>query len=128
MRYALYRDEVERTAQHLGVTFDEALAHLLAQKTYSYLPEGYAECPACHGSGIGDPPDELNQKWYPRTVRFACRNCGGLSMAGVATGFTRLRPDGTPCVHEWRGVTAGRCYRVFTCKHCQETYDEDSSD
>lgn len=57
-----------------------------------------------------------------------CTNCGGQTMYGIPTGKSFLRKDGTPCVHEYTGVSGGRCYTIYTCKHCDYRYDIDSSD
>lgn len=73
-------------------------------------------CPVCDGS-----------LKFPGTER-PCNNCGGQGMFGIATGVVPLRPDGTPCKHEYVGETRGRCYTVYTCKHCNHSYDIDSSD
>lgn len=75
-------------------------------------------CPVCNGTGIVTTARGDRQ----------CQNCGGQTMSMKATGQVRLRADGTPCAHEYTGRTAGRCYVVYTCKHCGDTYSIDSSD
>jgi hypothetical protein len=65
-------------------------------------------CPMCKGTGK------------------TCINCGGQTMLGNATGRVRLRPDGVPCTHEFTAEKRGRCYYVYTCKHCQQSYEIDS--
>jgi DNA-directed RNA polymerase subunit RPC12/RpoP len=57
-----------------------------------------------------------------------CQNCGGQTMYGNPTGFSRTRKDGAPCEHEYTGVKRGRCYTVYTCVHCGYSYDIDSGD
>ena len=79
----------------------------------TYTPK-VATCPVCRGA--------LHVNGEP------CHNCGGQKMMRIPTGQTRTRADGTPCVHEFVGREAGRCYRWFTCVHCGERYDEDSGD
>lgn len=96
-------------------------------------------CPVCNGTArqaldsTGKPVEQAEP--YPRWPQFAaqgwmaCRNCGGQTMSLIATGKTYPRNDtGEPCKHEFVGRNAGRCYTVFTCKHCPETYEIDSSD
>lgn len=77
-------------------------------------------CPVCAGTGRV-PGRNANEAR-------ACTNCGGQTMSMKATGQVRLRPDGAPCTHEYVGRNAGRCYTVYTCKHCGDTYSIDSSD
>jgi hypothetical protein len=73
-------------------------------------------CPACQGTRLA--PDGHS----------ACKNCGGQTMSGVATGKVRTRPDGTACIHEHKGQEAGRCATRFTCSHCGDGYLIDSGD
>jgi hypothetical protein len=123
-RRDLTLSELEARALQEGISADAALSRYLRDKAYSYVPEGYGECPACEGSGL-----ERERRPYRSAVRCACTNCGGQTMSGGATGLVPLRRDsGEPCVHEYDGRSAGRCYRVFTCKHCGFSYDEDSGD
>jgi len=91
-------------------------------------------CPVCNGSGRVALSDR-DRKYAPNlygydkeTDTVPCRNCGGQTMYGEPTGKVLLRPDGTPCVHEYVGVQRGRCYTVYTCKHCGSSYDIDSGD
>lgn len=94
-------------------------------------------CPVCNGTKQMPCPDHLRvygQKngWYnyrasDDTVR--CTNCGGQTMFGQPTGEVPLnRETGEPCLHEYTGQSRGRCYTVYTCKHCGHSYDIDSSD
>jgi hypothetical protein len=93
-------------------------------------------CPVCNGSGHMPCPDRLRDYgkkngWYgyrEEDDTVTCTNCGGQTMYGKPTGKVLLRPDGTPCTHEYVGVTRGRCYTVYTCKHCGSSYDIDSGD
>lgn len=52
-----------------------------------------------------------------------CPVCNGTTRRSAPNSDT-----GTPCRHEFVGQDAGRCYTVYTCKHCPERYDIDSSD
>ena len=96
------------------------------------MKEGYGICPVCNGSGrvpAGDSKYKHITSGYDKeTDTFKCCNCGGQRMFGSPTGEVRLRSDGTPCKHEYVGVTRGRCYTVYTCKHCGDSYDIDSGD
>lgn len=93
-----------------------------------------ATCPVCNGT-TRVPVDKANQQWkhimagYDKaTDTFPCRNCGGQTMYGKATGQVRVRPDGTPCAHSYIGRPAGRCYTIYTCQECGDHYDIDSGD
>ena len=96
------------------------------------MREGYGVCPVCNGTkrvSAGDSKYKHVMAGYDKeTDTLACSNCGGQRMYGQPTGEVRLRSDGTPCKHEYEGVTRGRCYTVYTCKHCGDSYDIDSSD
>lgn len=91
-------------------------------------------CPVCDGSGrrAVTPSEQSNASvmWgYDKASNtLGCRNCGAQRMSGKATGLVPLRADGSPCKHEYRGVQQGRCYTVYTCLHCEDRYDWDSSD
>ena len=86
-------------------------------------------CPVCNGTKkIPLTEEEKKQWWYKDQTERECFNCGGSTMYGKASGFVRLRPDGTPCKHEYIGRNAGRCYTIYTCKHCGDFYDIDSGD
>ena len=94
-------------------------------------------CPACGGTGRmaveGRPYAEWTRKYKTSGYSAAddtinCQNCGGQTMLGEATGKSKLRPDGTPCLHEYEGEKRGRCYTIFTCRHCGYRYDVDSGD
>jgi hypothetical protein len=49
-------------------------------------------------------------------------------MSVKGTGRVRLRPDGTPCTHKYFARNAGRCYTVYTCELCGDSYGIDSGD
>lgn len=93
-------------------------------------------CPVCNGTGHMPCPDSLRKYgvssgWYGYRAEddtVTCTNCGGQYMFGKPTGEVNLRADGTPCVHEYEGRNAGRCYTIYTCKHCDDNYAIDSSD
>lgn len=98
------------------------------------MRDGYGVCPVCNSSGR-KPADEEMKKYSNVIAGYdksndtvACNNCGGQGMYGRPTGEVPLRPDGTPCKHEYKGVERGRCYTVYTCIHCNHRYDIDSGD
>lgn len=87
-------------------------------------------CPVCNGTGRAP---YIQGHWYGykydrATNTVCCYNCGGQTMSLTPTGKVPLRPDGTPCTHEYKGRNAGRCYTTYTCKHCGDTYSIDSGD
>lgn len=92
----------------------------------------YGICPVCNGSGRRDASNDKYKNVYAgydkETDTIPCTNCGGQTMFGKPSGKVPLRPDGTPCKHEYVGVSRGRCYTVYTCKHCNHSYDIDSGD
>jgi hypothetical protein len=86
-------------------------------------------CPVCQGTKRVALTDmERAQWWNNGKTDQPCRNCGGQTQFGAASGFTFLREDGTPCVHEYRSENRGRCYTVYFCQHCPDSFDIDSSD
>jgi transcription elongation factor Elf1 len=92
------------------------------------------KCPVCDGtSRVACTPGLARWKTRMRgydaeTDTLPCQNCGGQTMYGPATGQVRLRCDGVPCTHEYQGRDAGRCYTIYTCLHCGDSYDIDSGD
>lgn len=59
-----------------------------------------------------------------------CNNCGGQYMYTSPKGMVRLRPDGNPCMHDYKDVsdTHFRSLRNYQCTHCQDSYEIDSGD
>lgn len=100
------------------------------------LEVSYGICPVCSGSGHMPCPNYLRKDgkshgWYGYREyddTITCTNCGGQTMYGKPSGKVRLREDGTPCVHEYDSREAGRCYTIYTCKHCKHSFDIDSGD
>lgn len=92
-----------------------------------------AICPVCNGTcrvpAGNDKYKQMYSSYDNLTDTLPCRNCGGQTMYGRPTGRVSLRKDnGEPCVHEYTSQNAGRCYTVYTCKHCDHRYDIDSGD
>lgn len=96
------------------------------------------ECPMCKGTGrmIVDPAKQplAPGQYYgyrdfnPADQSYTCNNCVGYGYT-IAPGRVPLRPDGTPCTHEFTRTNLGRCYNRYTCKHkCGTTFTVDSSD
>lgn len=112
-------------------------------------------CPACEGSTRRPVPESSrryikhNAKWghwgtagyqppgpgpyvqgqgWEEGGTFPCNNCGGQTMFSKAIGEVPLRPDGTPCLHEYTHKTTRNCYHESTCKHCGFYYAIDSGD
>jgi len=89
-------------------------------------------CPVCNGSARIAAPDDRYKTVYSGYDAAAntlpCKNCGGQTMYGRATGQVPLRPDGTLCQHSYISRNAGRCYTIYTCEHCSHYYNIDSSD
>ena len=95
-------------------------------------------CPCCNGTGHMPCPNEqirgygVKNGWYGYRAEddtVDCTNCGGQYMFGKPTGKVRLRPDGTPCKHEY-SYSKGRwnCTHDYKCVHCSDTYMIDSGD
>jgi hypothetical protein len=90
-------------------------------------------CPVCNGTAripAGDTKYKTIMASYDAaTDTFACRNCGGQTMACRGTGRVRLRPDGTPCTHKYQGRQLGNCYWEYTCTEgCGDRHCIDSGD
>jgi len=100
------------------------------------IEKGYGACPVCDGSGRMPTSDRLRSYaeqygWYGYSKeddKCSCTNCGGQTMFGRPSGQVPLREDGTPCKHEYKSATVGRCLTRYTCMHCKFTYDIDSGD
>lgn len=93
-------------------------------------------CPVCEGSGRMPTPDDMRKYgeaygWYGYSKdddRCTCRNCGGQTMSGRATGLVKTRKDGTACVHEYVASKGQwNCTTDYVCKHCGDEYMIDSS-
>ena len=90
-------------------------------------------CLVCDGTGRipanhADPYHKRLAGYDKTTDTAPCRNCGGQTMSCVGTGQVWLRPDGTPCVHEYEYKLLGNCWHGYTCKHCGYSYTIDSGD
>ena len=87
-------------------------------------------CPVCNGTGRAPATSKYMYSfgYDAATNTIPCQNCGGQTMSLNPTGRARLRPDGTPCHHQYRGVEAGRCLTRYICEHCGDTYVIDSGD
>jgi len=93
-------------------------------------------CPVCNGTGRMPTPEYLRKYgeqngWYGYDKSddcCTCTNCGGQTMYGRPTGQVPLRPDGTPCKHEYTSATVGRCLTEYLCVHCGDRYQIDSGD
>lgn len=89
----------------------------------------YGTCPICNGSGevlLSD--EEKKYIWNKNETHRACRNCGGQTMYGNASGQVPLNREGQPCVHSYTGTVIGRCLTEYVCKHCGHRYQIDSGD
>jgi len=89
-------------------------------------------CPMCQGSGrkaAGDDKWASSYSGYDKaTHTLPCTNCGGQTMYGKATGQVPLNKEGQPCLHDYEGRNAGRCYTMYSCKHCGDSFGIDSGD
>lgn len=96
------------------------------------LKKGYGICPVCNGSGRRPAGDyrykHITAGYDAESDTLSCNNCGGQTMFGKPTGQVPLREDGTPCKHEFKGVSIGRCLTRYTCVHCVSSYEIDSGD
>ena len=95
------------------------------------------DCSVCNGTGRREVPADT--KFLKSTAGYSfdaltdthtlpCRNCGGQTMSCRGTGKVNTRPDGTPCIHEYKYESLGRCYHGYTCIHCGDRYTIDSGD
>jgi hypothetical protein len=89
-------------------------------------------CPVCHGTTRRPAGNDKYKHVYSGydkvTDTLMCNNCGGQTMGLHATGIVYLRPDGTPCKHEYVSKIIGNCLTQYTCKHCPESHTIASSD
>ena len=91
-------------------------------------------CPVCDGTGR-KPATEMarNNKWYGYdkvTDTQHCHNCQYKGMfAPPPTGRVELRPDGTPCEHDYELTRVQRYFKEYSCIHgCGNGYVIDSGD
>jgi DNA-directed RNA polymerase subunit RPC12/RpoP len=73
--------------------------------------------------------------WFgydPKSDTIRCDNCGGQTMMHTCSGKTFARADGTPCLHEYVGLSdpheTMRGWHKYRCKHCPDYYEIDSGD
>jgi hypothetical protein len=91
-------------------------------------------CPVCNGTlrkDVGPNPSRWANifKGYDKeTNTLPCNNCGSQYMFGTPKGEVNLRPDGTPCTHEYKTKTISNCYHRSTCIHCGDEFHIDSGD
>lgn len=91
-------------------------------------------CPVCNGTmRVSVKPEQerycsIYAGYDKETHTLGCGNCGSQYMFGRPTGEVKLRPDGTPCTHEYVSKTVGRCYHRSECIHCGDAYHIDSGD
>jgi uncharacterized protein YbaR (Trm112 family) len=99
------------------------------------IPAGYAVCPCCKGTKRVPLLEEQRRYAHvmagydKETDTLTCNNCGGQTMFGQSIGYSKKRnpEDIEGCKHEFSGRNAGRCYTIYTCKHCNSSYDIDSN-
>lgn len=98
------------------------------------FPGKYVLCPCCKGTGRKAVPAdykyrEITYGYDKATDTLPCDNCGGQTMSCHAYGWTLPNPStGEGCKHEYNYRSGGRCYHLYTCKHCGYHYDIDSGD
>ena len=89
-------------------------------------------CPVCNGTKRIDAGDaryrHVTAGYNKDDNTLPCTNCGGQRMFGEPSGLVHLRTDGTPCTHSYTGRSGGRCYTIYTCQHCPDSYSIDSGD
>jgi len=93
-------------------------------------------CPVCNGTTRMPVAEEhqeykrLYSGYNPVTDTLPCDNCGGQYMFSLPTGAVSLRPDGTPCKHEYKSKSNPRfqSLHIYNCVHCDDFYEIDSGD
>lgn len=93
-------------------------------------------CPICNGTGHMPCPDNIRtygkrNGWYGYRAdddTVDCTNCGAQYQFSKPSGQVPLNKEGNPCVHDYDGFNAGRCYTKYVCKHCPDVYHIDSGD
>lgn len=92
----------------------------------------YGICPVCNGSSRASAGHLKGGKYIrgydEKTDTLPCFNCGGQTMAGVATGKVLLNKNNMPCYHEYKLIFLGNCWTKSICNHCGFEYEIDSSD
>lgn len=91
-------------------------------------------CPVCNGTTRTPADGYLHTRnhiagYDQATDTFPCTNCGGQYMYGQPRGQVPLRPDGTPCKHDYTSEpTQWRYLNNYRCKHCNDVFQVDSGD
>jgi hypothetical protein len=90
-------------------------------------------CPVCKGKLRVAADPNKNYRYVSgydaATNTLPCGNCG-FGMFGTPRGEVDLRPDGTPCQHNFvHEAQLGRCYNSYKCTHnCGASFTIDSGD
>jgi len=94
------------------------------------VPKGHDVCPVCNGTGQRELSEkEQAYSWNKGKTHAPCLNCGGQTMGGRASGYTKVDPNtGEGCHHTYTHRSGGRCYHIYTCTKCGDQYDIDSGD
>jgi hypothetical protein len=91
------------------------------------------ECPVCKGTlrMAADPNKTYRyvSGYDEATHSLPCNNCG-YGMFARPSGKVNLRPDGTPCVHNFvHDMEISRSYNRYKCTHnCGSSFTIDSGD
>ena len=88
-------------------------------------------CPKCNGSLRAESQSKyayMYKGYDKETNTLPCNNCGSQYMFGTPKGEVNLRPDGTPCMHEYKTKTISNCYHESKCVHCEDAFYVDSGD
>ena len=93
------------------------------------IPEGFCRCPKCSGTTfIPLTEKEKTYSWNKGRDTRKCDNCGGQYQSCSPRGYVKKLPDGTGCSHLYVSAKVRNCLTEYTCKHCNEKYQIDSSD
>lgn len=80
---------------------------------------------------FGDNPASMDG-FDPSTRTLPCHNCGNPYLGTAPTGTVPLRPDGTPCTHEYRAVYSDHqgesSMYLYECLWCPVSYRLDYVD
>ena len=88
-------------------------------------------CPVCNGTKripATGAYSHVVAGYDKETKTLPCDNCGAQCMWGTATGSVPLRPDGTPCKHDYSEHKIGNCLREYVCVYCKHAFQIDSGD